>query len=86
MLNGFTSQFTKRVTTSPFGLRAMPPSEPKSILSIIGKIINQINTAIATLTCEPWPNSSLLMAATTSGSSLPMATPTTMQARTHTER
>ena len=36
MLNGLTSQLTNSVTSSPFGLRAMPPMAPKSTLSIIG--------------------------------------------------
>ncbi len=41
---------------------------------------------MGTFTCEPWPNSSLLKVAVTSGSSLPKATPTTMQTSTQTVR
>ena len=33
---GFTSQLTNRVTRRPRGRRAMPPTEPKSTLSIMG--------------------------------------------------
>ena len=36
MLNGFTSQFTNSVTSSPFGRFAMPPIALKSTFSIIG--------------------------------------------------
>ena len=34
--NGFTSQFTTTVMSSPFGRRPTRTIEPKSILSIIG--------------------------------------------------
>ena len=36
MENGFTSQFTNRVTSSPFGRRPTPRIDAKSIFSIIG--------------------------------------------------
>jgi hypothetical protein len=51
IVNGFTSQFTTRVTVSPFGWRRTPSTLRKSIWSIIGKIIAQMSTATGRFTC-----------------------------------
>lgn len=49
--NGLTSQFTATVTATPRQCSATRPSEPKSILSSIGTIMAQINTATTMFTC-----------------------------------
>ena len=81
--NGFTSQFTNSVTSSPRGRLPTLRMEVKSTFIIIGMIISQISTAIGTLIWLPEPNSMRRKASTTPGSSLPSRTPTTMQRPTH---
>ena len=58
MLKGFTSQLTNNVTARPRGLAKTPRSPPKSIFSIMGKIMSQMRMAIGTFTWESVPNSS----------------------------
>ena len=48
--NGFTSQFTNRVTNSPRGFLPTSRIAPKSTLIIIGMIMSQMRIAIGTLT------------------------------------
>jgi hypothetical protein len=48
IVNGLISQFTTVVTTSPRGSRRTPTIDPKSIWTIIGKIIAQMRIATGT--------------------------------------
>jgi hypothetical protein len=57
--NGFTSQFTKSVTSSPRGFLPTFRIDAKSTFIIIGTIMSQINTAIGMLIWLPAPNSNL---------------------------
>ena len=50
MENGFTAQLMKSVTPTPFQCCLTDPSAPRSILSSMGMIINQISTATTRLT------------------------------------
>ena len=50
MVNGFTSQFTTTVTTSPFGRSPMWRRLAKSTLTMIGKTIAQMRTATTRFT------------------------------------
>ena len=50
IVNGLINQFTTVVTTSPCGSRRTPTIDPKSIWTIIGKIIAQIRIATGTET------------------------------------
>jgi hypothetical protein len=57
MENGFTSQFTNSVTTSPAGFRPTLRMAVKSTFIIMGVIMSQIRTAMGALIWLPWPNS-----------------------------
>jgi hypothetical protein len=48
--NGFTSQFTNKVTPMPRMCRRTCPSAPKSTFTSIGMIITQISSPTGTLT------------------------------------
>ena len=81
--NGFTAQFTNKVTPMPRQWRRTSASAPKSIFISIGMIISQISTATGRLTCAI---SARPMAWNTPGMKCPRAMPTTMQAATQSVR
>ena len=84
--NGFTSQLTNSVTSSPRGRCPTPRMAPKSTFIIIGTIMSQMRTAIGTLTWLPSPNSMPRSAAVAPGRPLPSTTPPTMASATQSER
>src|SRR5271157_5433773 len=86
MENGFTSQFTISVTSSPAGFFPTLRMAVKSTFIIMGVIMSQIRTAMGALIWLPWPNSRPRSAWTTAGTSFPKATPATMQRTTHRDR
>src|SRR5271157_1780447 len=86
MENGFTSQFTIRVITSPAGFLPTLRMAVKSTFIIMGVIMSQIRTAMGALIWLPWPNSRPRRAWTTAGTSFPRATPATMHPATHRVR
>ena len=83
MLKGFSNQFTEVVTARPPGSRPTRRTDPKSTLTIIGRIIAQINTATGMLTLE---TSHVARVSGTDGTNSPSTTPTTMAMATHSER
>ena len=79
MVKGLISQLTVSVTVSPFGILMALTMLPKSIFSIIGKIIIQMRIAMGmeTLAYSNFPSTSGTM-----GNSLPIAIPAIIQAAT----
>src|SRR5271157_3328301 len=86
MENGFTSQFTIRVITSPAGFLPTLRMAVKSTFIIMGVIMSQIRTAMGALIWLPSPNSRPRRAWTTAGTSFPRATPATMHPATQRVR
>jgi hypothetical protein len=81
MENGFTSQFTMSVTTSPAGFLPTLRMAVKSTFIIMGVIMSQIRTAMGTLIWLPWPNSRPRRALDQEGTSFPRATPASHRSR-----
>ncbi len=83
IVKGLMSQLTTSVNARPRGLRPTARTDAKSICTIIGTIITQMNTATTRLTCA---NSSAAMAAKRPGDSSPSTTPAAMPRPTQTVR
>jgi hypothetical protein len=83
IVNGLMSQFTVSGDTSPLGSRRTPTIDPKSIWTIIGKIIAQMRIATGTDTLA---YSYLDRVSGIPGSHWPSATPTTIANATHRVR
>ena len=83
MENGFTPQLMNSVTPTPFQCCLTSSSERKSILSSIGRIINQINTATGKLTLA---TSMAPSDSNQEGRNRPSRIPATIQSATQTLR
>ena len=83
MVNGLINQFTTKVMVSPLGILKAFTILPKSIFSIMGKIMIQIKIAIG---IETLAYSSLPKVSGTTGNSFPIAIPATMHKTTHRVR